>query len=291
VELEINETEKGMNKILVIKTMTRQEVDTAIDWAAVEGWNPGIHDADCFWRADPTGFIGGWVADEQVATISVVRYGRSFGFLGLYIVRPDFRGKGYGMQVWNAGLDYLEGRTVGLDGVPAQQDNYHKSGFTPAWNNARYEGRGGGDAVSGTIPLKSVSREELIDYDRQFFAEPRDGFLECWISRPGTQALGALHDGRLAGYGVTRRCLNGYKIGPLFADRPEIAEDLLVSLKAGIPESEAVFLDIPLSNAEAFALVERHGMHPVFETARMYRGKAPHISVARTYGITSFELG
>ena len=26
--------------------MTRQEVDIAIDWAAAEGWNPGMYDID-----------------------------------------------------------------------------------------------------------------------------------------------------------------------------------------------------------------------------------------------------
>ncbi|MEE9904642.1 MAG: GNAT family N-acetyltransferase [Chlorobium sp.] len=280
-----------MKNDLIIRTMTRKEVDMAVDWAAAEGWNPGIHDADCFWRADTNGFVGGWLGDEQVAAISVVRYGSSFGFLGFYIVRPDCRGKGYGLQVWNAGLERLDGRTVGLDGVIARQENYRKSGFSLAWNNARYEGKGGGETAPGVIPVGSVPKTELYGYDRQFFAEAREAFLECWISRPGTQSHCVMNGGRLAGYGVARPCRNGYKIGPLFADTPEIADDLFVSLKAGVPETESFFLDIPMANIEAVALVDRHGMHPVFETARMYRGEAPEIGLPRTYGITSFELG
>ena len=35
-----------------IKTMSRQEVDIAIEWAAREGWNPGRHDASCYFTAD-----------------------------------------------------------------------------------------------------------------------------------------------------------------------------------------------------------------------------------------------
>src|SRR4051794_9955160 len=100
-----------------IRTMTRSEVDLAIDWAGAEGWNPGLHDADCFHVADPTGFLVGLLDDEPVATISVVKYGDTFGFLGFYIVKPVYRGRGYGIGVWNAGLEYLRGRTVGLDGV------------------------------------------------------------------------------------------------------------------------------------------------------------------------------
>ena len=38
-------------------------------------------------------------------------------------------------------------------------------------------------------------------------------------------------------------------------------------------------------------IAERHGLKPVFETARMYTGAAPAIDLARIYGVTSFELG
>jgi hypothetical protein len=45
----------------------------------------------------------------------VVRYDSSFGFLGFYIVKPEMRGRGYGYQIWQAGMERLEGCTVGLD--------------------------------------------------------------------------------------------------------------------------------------------------------------------------------
>ncbi|MFD2271529.1 hypothetical protein ACFS07_11125 [Undibacterium arcticum] len=67
-----------------IRVMTRQEVDIAIDWAAAEGWNPGLYDANCFYAADPNGFLIGLLGDEPIATVSVVKYGDSFGFLGFF---------------------------------------------------------------------------------------------------------------------------------------------------------------------------------------------------------------
>jgi hypothetical protein len=60
--------------------MTRDEVNIAIDWAAKEGWNPGIDDAECFFRTDPEGFLIGQLNGEPVAAISAVTYGRSFFF-------------------------------------------------------------------------------------------------------------------------------------------------------------------------------------------------------------------
>ncbi|TIU88228.1 MAG: GNAT family N-acetyltransferase, partial [Mesorhizobium sp.] len=71
-----------------IRTLTASEVETLVDWAAGEGWNPGLGDAAAFRTADPDGFIGAFVDGEMVAGISAVAYGPGFGFIGLYICRP-----------------------------------------------------------------------------------------------------------------------------------------------------------------------------------------------------------
>jgi predicted aminopeptidase len=36
-----------------------------------------------------------------------VKYGELFGFMGFYIVKPAYHGQGYGMQIWNACLNYF----------------------------------------------------------------------------------------------------------------------------------------------------------------------------------------
>jgi len=89
----------------------------------VEGWNPGIHDGEAFRGADPEGFLIGEIDGKPIGSVSAVRYRERFGFLGFYIVKPEWRGQGYGIQLWRAGLDHLQGRVLGLDGVIAQIDN------------------------------------------------------------------------------------------------------------------------------------------------------------------------
>ncbi len=276
-----------------IRTMTRQEIDLAVEWAAAEGWNPGLEDAECFWRAEPEGFLVGLVHGEPVACISIVRYGSSFGFLGFYIVKPEYRGRGLGLEIWNAGLQRLEGRVVGLDGVVAQQHNYRKSGFSLAWRNIRYMGvaRSSRDKIDDTVPLSSIPFDELTAYDHPFFPDDRRAFLECWASRQGSRAFGIRQNGALAGYGLVRPCRSGFKIGPLFADKPELAETLYHALESSVPKGSLIFLDIPEVNPAALELVRRHNMSVVFETARMYKGAAPQLPVERIFGITSFELG
>jgi GNAT superfamily N-acetyltransferase len=279
--------------IYTIRAMTRQEMDIAVDWAAAEGWNPGLDDADCFHCADPTGFLVGLLGNEPIASISVVKYGNSFGFLGFYIVRPEYRGRGYGIQIWNVGLASLQGRTIGLDGVVAQQDNYKKSGFVLTSRNIRHQGFGGGPLPvdSGIVPLSTIPFEEISAYDAPFFPDDRRHFLKCWIAQPRSTALGILRNRHLAGYGVLRPCRSGSKIGPLFADSPELAERLFLALKAHAPADAPIFLDIPAVNAAAVGLAERHNLTVAFETARMYKGNSPDLPINRLFGVTTFELG
>jgi ribosomal protein S18 acetylase RimI-like enzyme len=264
-----------------------------VDWAAAEGWNPGLQDADCFHAADPDGFLIGYQQDVPVACISAVRYSADFGFIGFYIVRPDSRGQGCGMQVWRAAMERLNGCNIGLDGVVEQQTNYRKSGFQLAYRNIRYAGVTGADAPQDSclVELPELPFAKVAAYDAAFFPAPRSGFIQSWIEQPGSVALGYLDGGELRGYGVIRRCLSGYKIGPLFADDAEIAEWLFLSLQARAAKHQPVFLDVPEVNPAALALAERHAMTVSFETARMYTGQAPELPLAKTFGVTSFELG
>ena len=276
-----------------IKTMSRAELDIAVEWAAIEGWNPGLYDADSYFVADPTGFLMGVLEEEPIASISVVKYDDSFGFLGFYIVKPEYRGQGYGLQIWKAGLDYLAGCNVGLDGVVDQQENYKKSGFNLAYRNVRYEGAGGGEAPNNEsiVDLGSVLFADLLAYERPFFPTDRPQFLKSWIAQPDSHALGIMSNNQLAGYGVIRPCRAGYKIGPLYADNPDLANTLFQALKSKVSSFETVYLDVPEPNSEAVALAEQHGMSIVFETARMYTGEAPDIPLHHVFGVTSFEIG
>ncbi len=292
----------------IIRTMTRSEVGLAVDWAAGEGWNPGVFDADCFYAADPEGFLVGLLDGEPVACISVIRYGQSFGFLGCYIVRPGFRGQGFGLRIWNAGLERLRGRVVGLDGVVAQQENYKRSGFASVYRNVRRQGRGRSstsvptgcgsstrhfpnDVFPDVVALSTLPFGVVEAYDRPLFPDDRACFLRCWIGQEEGRALGVLREGGLAGYGVIRKCRVGHKIGPLFADGPELAEKLLEALTFGLGPEDVFYLDTPEVNSAAVALADRRGMETVFETARMYKGEVPSLPVGRIFGVTTFELG
>jgi GNAT superfamily N-acetyltransferase len=275
-----------------IRAMTSADMAITLGWARTEGWNPGHDDAVLFRTADPAGFLMASADGQPAASISVVRYGSSYGFLGLYIAAPAFRGRGIGWQLWQAGMAHLEGRVVGLDGVVAQQANYAKSGFAIAHRNIRFQGVPFQvKPVPDDCEAKAITADQLSairDYDLACFGAARDAFLMPWLSTHTARAL--LRDGRVAGYGVIRPCAIGHKIGPLFADDAAAAETLFQALVETAP-GESITLDCPEPNKAACKLAKRHGLQPVFETARMYRGADPRLPLDRIFGITTFELG
>ena len=275
-----------------IRTMRPDEISLAVNWAAAEGWNPGLADDACFASVDPEGFLIGELDGVPAATVSCVNYDARFSFLGFYIVRADLRGKGLGLRIWNAAIAHAGARVIGLDGVTAQQDNYRKSGFTLAYANVRY---------GGMVTAPDAPRADVVDLcavpfvaieadDATVFPAPRPAFLRAWIGSPGHVGCAVVRDGRLAGGGVIRPCRQGRKIGPLVADDRATAEVVLSALVARVGGGE-IFLDVPSVNLEAVALAQDWGLAPVFETARMYTGAIPPLRLERVFGVTSFELG
>src|SRR6187431_820935 len=277
---------------LRIRPMRHDEIAIAVDWAAAEGWNPGIADAACFATVDPKGFLIGELEGETAATISCVNYNASFAFLGFYIVRAELRGKGYGLRIWNAAIAHAGSRVIGLDGVTAQQGNYRKSGFQLAYANVRYGGTVVASAVppAGIMALSDVPMAAIEADDATVFPAPRLAFLQAWIGAAGHVGCAVVRDGRLAGWGVIRPCRKGFKIGPLVADDRATAEAVLSALLAKVGGGE-IFLDVPGVNRAAIALAQDFGLAPVFETARMYTGAIPPLRLERVFGVTSFGLG
>jgi GNAT superfamily N-acetyltransferase len=273
--------------------MTREEVSTAVAWATSEGWNPGLSDAECFSIVDPEGFFCAEADGKIVGTVSVVNYDDRFSFAGLFVVDPAYRDHGIGMQLYRHAMRHAGSRVVGGDGVVAMVDKYQKDGgLFLHYNNARYEGIGGGTMPDGLTPIRDVRFEDLAAYDAMHFPARRERFLTCWIGQTGHYGLVQLDpDGKIAGYGVRRVCQTGHKIGPLFARDRATAEKILDGLIAGIP-GEQFYLDIPVPNPAAVALVQDRKMTPVFYTARLYSTRAPiPLPLDEIFGVTTFELG
>jgi GNAT superfamily N-acetyltransferase len=283
------------------RNMVRSEVEELVSWAAREGWNPGLHDADLFWATDPEAFIAADLHGEMIGGGAITSYDGKYGFMGFFIVRPKYRGQGLGDVLWHFRREKLLERlqpnaTIGLDGVFEMQSYYAKGGFVFSHRNIRHRNvitdtpQSAVNNDGNIVSLAEVPFDQLMAYDRACFPAARPTFLRAWISQPDALALGYLHDGKLAGYGVVRRCGDGCKVGPLFAENSIVAESLYVHL-AEFAIGEPLYLDAPENNPAAVNLAAKYKMSEVFGTARMYLGQPPSIAHERIFGVTTFELG
>ena len=279
-----------------IRQMTRDELDIVVEWAAREGWNPGLDDADVFWATDPEGFVAAEIGGELIGGGSIVAYGKKYGFMGFFIMRPEYRRHGLGDHLWHERKRRLLARldadaAIGLDGVFNMQHYYARGGFRFVGRDLRFEGLGMDlPQPKGVIEANALPFERIDAYDRRHFPAPRSRFLQDWIQRPRGHALAVVDGDEIRGYTVMRPCRIGYKIGPLFAGNAAVAESLLTAIASRVP-GEPIFLDVPEINGAALALLARYGMREVFGCARMMLGPTPELPDAEIFGVTTFELG
>ncbi|GAB1333817.1 GNAT family N-acetyltransferase [Streptomyces sp. E-15] len=276
---------------LVVTQATLADWPVISGWAAAEGWNPGLSDGPAFFAQDPGGFFLGRIDGEPVSAVSVVNHGPDYAFLGCYLVRPDLRGRGHGLTTWKTALAHAGNRTVGLDGVVAQQDNYRQSGFELAYRTVRFTGTAAaGEQPAGVRAAGPADLAELTAYDSACHPADRPRFLAAWLTAPGHRALVRAEGGRLTGYGVIRPGQDTLRIGPLFADTAADARALFAALTATAAGAR-VAIDVPEPNAAGVALAEAAGLRPSFETARMYTGPVRAYARERVFGVTTLELG
>ncbi|MEL6640543.1 MAG: GNAT family N-acetyltransferase [Pseudomonadota bacterium] len=273
-----------------VRTATLAELDIVLDWAAAEGWNPGLDDAVAFFAADPDGFFVATDADDTpIAAISVVNHSPHYAFLGLYIVTPGHRGRGVGFDLWTHAIAHAGARTIGLDGVEAQQDNYAASGFRKAGGTTRYIGEVDANREVGILPAETQDLPALIVMEAAATGTSKPAYLTAWFNASSHRQTFVHKTGdKITGFCTVRMCRDGAKIGPLVAETATQAQRLLCHAASVFPGP--LIIDVPDASTGLSHLCQSRGMTPGFRTARMYRGPEPSGSHP-FFAVTSLELG
>lgn len=274
----------------MIRTASLADVELMLDWAAGEGWNPGLGDAQSFLAADPEGFFVAEAEGEIAACISVVNHSDSYAFLGFYIANEKFRGQGIGFALWREAMKHAGERTVGLDGVADQQANYARSGFVRTGATLRLEGPRPEAGAEGLRAIEARDMAAVAALDAGANGVVRSRFLREWVKDTGTRRTVVIDRGRgVEGFATARLCRSGCKIGPVVA--PDAASALaLASAAAGALRASDVVIDAPDGQAAFVETLNGLGFAETFGTARMYRGTPPAVTDA-LFGIATMELG
>ncbi|MAS28485.1 GNAT family N-acetyltransferase [Synechococcus sp. UW105] len=294
-----------MASYLKIRTINRADVPLMTSWARQEGFAPGKGDVGIYRHTDRQGLWVGCLGGEPIGCIAGVRYNLVYGFIGLYIVRPDHRGQGYGKELWQHALDHLESvACIGLEAAEDRIDDYSRWGFQPAsptirWRTTAAPTLGSSPDLPMPDGLRLLSGDAIPEpalqiYDAQRELSPRPHFLSDWLHHPAGSVVALLDQHQAChGFARIRPCLlidgEGWRIGPLLADSPELAELLIRALLQDHPG--VVIIDSPGGNPFASPLMERIGFEPFARTLRMYRGRIPNQGLEDVYGLACLELG
>ena len=282
-----------------IRPMSRDELDVVLDWADAEGWNPGLSDADVFWRIDRAGLWAIDVDEVLVGSGATIAHGTDHVVIGLVHVRPEHRRQGIATRAFpwlvDGALSRMPpGTTVSLDVPDHLHDLAERFGFHPVRRIARMAGRAietRRGAHSGELrALASVPVDAVVDYDAAHVGALRRDLLETWIHPVGGFSLGVYEGQRLRGMAVMRPARRGYRIGPLFADDPDIAEELMGALSRMVL-GHTISLDVPTDNPQALALAARHGLAETSSVVHLELGDVRPAPGGSVYAITSIEIG
>ena len=276
-----------------VRPLEPNELSLANRWAIEEGWNPGPRDAAIFNVIDPGSLLAVDVEGAPVGVISATRMTPDFGFVGFFVLSPEFRRARYAWTLLQASLERMEGRVAGSETIFQLVRTYARYGMRPHYHTVSYHGVAPSFPATwhrDVEPASTVPLKELAAYDAMSVGVDRSSCLREWLSLPGSRALVVKRRGQVCGLGAARLCHRGVRIGPLQADDGESAEALFDAL-AGLAPGEELSIDCPDINPASAKLALAKGLSAGSATARLYRGPPPAGMLHRVYGLMSFALG
>eukprot|EP01040_Poterioochromonas_malhamensis_P016918 gene16918-19322_t len=288
----------------LIRQATIEEIrDTHLGLSAEEGWNPGPNDWRSFSAIDPSGFFVGVKDGEIVACISALRVDPNHGYIGYYICKKEHRGKGYGLPLFQAGLKKLwdEGIScIGLDGILMQVPNYEKSGFVPYFESTRYL-----FVKSSSSPLAAEEQSRIVNAKDNELHEERlrdilalqqsiqtityESYYRALFQDENVKALSYYSsDNEIVGFGVIRPAMEGYRLGPLYANDAEVARVLFKALVGDLSLGSKVIMEIANVNTSALGL----DLKPLAAVCmHMYTQPPPPSDLSRVFALQSWTIG
>jgi len=275
---------------MVIQSANINQLRTILEWGCAEGWNIGPEESVPYLAADPSGYLVMIEDGELIAAICNVHHSDQHSFMGLYQCRKDRRGRGNGLAIWNAALEYGGSRNMHCEAVPWMEKKYEKSGFVRTATTKSYNGSfkkkseclvaNDSQVIDRIIAKDTIS----IGYDRgnflRSFLSSSDKRKTCYIER----------DGALVGSCTWRVVPKGLYVGPFYANNKEDAIQLLNSCPF---ECDGVFtqMNIPEHSALDQLVQDEFDFKFEFHTISMTKGTPPQQSVPEYYSLGSLSLG
>ena len=217
------------------------------EFSRVAKWNPSFCDSDLYFHPDVSHFYLGYVNYVPAFTVGFTIYkDPKIMFAGMYYCLPEFRHVGncflYATNKFNElkkdcdilalpGTPLMGRKYENKMGVKIRGKIYRRQLFVEPENlcNKSYD-------KTVLKDVRDVDITKLLKYDRKVCGYDRSSLLKKLpeIEPFNANVLVYETNGEIQGYGMLRRCVEGYKIGPLLADNAKTASEIFWALKTKV---------------------------------------------------------
>ena len=274
------------------RRMTERDLDAAHRLSQAVRWPHRLKDWQLIQRLG-SGYVAE-IGDAVIGTAMCWSHGTDFASVGMFIVGPEWQGKGIGRKLMKMTIGELGKRNVIINGTESGRAMLQTMGFAPVETVHQHQG--------------SVFKSRLIALQPGERIRPlgaRDGVkLAALCARaagmPRGTVLAALMEvaecvvidryDELVGCAMMRRFGHGYAIGPVIAADPEHAKALIAHW-AGTYAGSFVRVDVTASSGLS-AWLNEMGLLEVDSVVTMVRGEAPLADAGmHQYAIINQALG
>ena len=256
------------------RTMHADDIPEGLKLCRKAKWNQLESDWQIFLQHSPGACMVATFHDQIVGTVTTIRYGHSFSWIGMVLVDPDFRRQGIGQQLLQEALQLLQAEeTVKLDATPAGREVYLKLNFVDEYPLTRMN-RMLTEEIFHSAGARAIQKDDLprlVEFDSRIFGANRSSLLQwMWETAPGF-AFMIEEENEIKGYCMGRYGHDFIHIGPVIALNISIAQDLLIAALnkcAGSP----VIIDVLHFEPEWMAWLKDIGFTEQRNFIRMFRG-------------------
>ena len=220
--------------MLQIRPMATNDIDFALELTSGEGWSDIRSDFISLISYPKTASFVMIDDNERIGMISAVKYNQ-IGFIGSFIVKREYRKKGYGTKLFDYAIDHLRNGGVELillDAVVEAKRFYEEKGFKPIFHSHRFRGTIKGEASDYCRSMKEKDLQKILEIDKVCFGDDRSHFLiELFRDHPQLAYVLENSENEIIGFVFASKRREYSRVGPLcIIDQENLARDLLLAV-------------------------------------------------------------
>lgn len=245
-----------------IRTLKEHELSLLFEYAKLEKWDTEESHTLALYKTHPNDFFIAHEDGKILGFIVAIKHSSAFGFISSFLVLKEFRGQGFGMQIFDFALKHLQGCQIALDSIVDKTELYEKAGFKGYFDVVTYS------FVTGSVNLPS-STLQTIDFDENQTVYENNNYLNYMMQNKEVNYRAIKNSALVSSYAFTFKYRDGYKIHIESTDINE-AITLFFRLTDEFEKKTKIYLQASKLSPLLLAMVEALHMNETSRFIRMY---------------------